>query len=104
MPNYDSLKDKIAKMPGITARQMFGYQCYSTSGKFFVGFNNKNDRQVIVRLPKEEQQKAIKTNGIKPFSHGAKMGWAEIDTNHVTASVALKWIKKGHEFARTLVK
>jgi len=83
---------------------MFGYQCYSVSGKFFVGFSNKNDWQVIIRLPKEEQQTAIKTNGIEPFSHGAKIGWIEIDSTIVTTNSALKWVKKGHEYAKILAK
>jgi predicted DNA-binding protein (MmcQ/YjbR family) len=104
MANYNSLKGKAEDLPKITAKPMFGYQCYSASGKFFVGFSSKNDWQVIVRLPKEEQQIAIKTNGIKPFSHGAKMGWIEIDTSQVTTTNALKWVKKGHEYAKILAK
>jgi len=89
-------------MPNVTTRPMFGYQCYSISGKFFVGFSGKNDWQVIVRLPKEEQQTATKTNGIEPFSHGAKMGWIQIDMNQVTTTVALRWAKKGYECAKAL--
>lgn len=104
MSNYNSLKNKVAEIPKVTTKPMFGYQCYSIFGKFFVVFSNKNDWQVIVRLSKEEQQAAIKTNGIKPFSHGAKIGWIEIDTNHVPTSSALKWVKRGHEHAKILAK
>lgn len=104
MANYHLLKNKVAEIQNVTTRPMFGYQCYSVSGKFFVGFSNKNDWQIIIRLPKEEQQKAIKTNGIKPFSHGAKMGWIEIDTNQIITNSALKWVKKGHEYAKILAK
>ncbi|WP_179369267.1 hypothetical protein [Candidatus Nitrosotenuis sp. DW1] len=104
MANYYSLKNKAAELPKITTKPMFGYQCHSASGKFFVGFSNKNDWQVIVRLPKEEQKIAIKTNGIKSFSHGAKSGWIEIDTSQVTTTNALKWVKKGYEYAKILAK
>jgi len=104
MANYHSLKNKVAEIPKVTTKPMFGYQCFSTSGKFFVGFSNKNDWQIIVRLSKEEQQMAIKTNGIKPFPHGAKMGWIEINTEQVITNSALKWIKKGHEYAKSLAK
>ena len=83
---------------------MFGYQCYSTSGKFFVGFSSKNDWQVIVRLSREEQQTAVKTKGIKSFSHGAKMGWIEIDMTQVPTNSALKWVRKGHSHAKILAK
>lgn len=104
MSNYNSLKNKVSRMPNITTRPMFGYQCYSTLGKFFVGFSNKNDWQVIVRLPKEEQQKASKTEGIEPFSHGVKIGWAEVDMKRVTINIALKLVERGHNYAKTLAK
>ncbi len=104
MPNFHSLKNKVAEIPKVTTKPMFGYQCYSISGKFFVGFSNKNDWQVIIRLPKEEQQIAIKTNGIKPFSHGAKMGWIEVDATLVTNNSTLKWVKKGYKYAKSLAK
>jgi hypothetical protein len=74
MSNYNSLKNKVTQIPKVTTRSMFGYQCYSISGKVFVGFNNKNDWQVIVRLPKDEQQIAIRTKGIKPFLMGERAG------------------------------
>lgn len=91
-------------MPDVTTRPMFGYQCYSISGKFFVGFSSKNDWQVIVRLPKEEQQKAIKTSGIEPFSHGAKMGWIQIDMKKIATSKALRWAERGFERAKILAQ
>lgn len=84
---------------------MFGYQCYSVSKKFFVGFSNKNDFQVIVRLPKEKQESAITHDAIKPFSHGAKMGWIEIDSAKISnSSVAMKWITLAYENALSLAK
>jgi predicted DNA-binding protein (MmcQ/YjbR family) len=94
---YDKLKEKVRQMPSVNAKPMFGYECFSINGKFFVGFNKKNDHQVIIRLSKDEQQKAVKVKGIKPFSHGAKAGWIEINTEHVSNATALKWIKKGYE-------
>ena len=100
--SYNPLKNKVAKMRAVTTRPMFGYHCYSISGKFFVGFSNKNDRQVIVRLPKEQQELAIKNKGIKPFSHGAKMGWIEIDSEQVGTSIAFKLITKGYNYAKSL--
>ena len=82
---------------------MFGYQCYSTSKKFFVGFSSKNDYQIIVRLPKEKQEDAITHKAIIPFSHGAKMGWIEIDSTKISSStVAMKWIALAYENALSL--
>ena len=104
LKNYNSIKTRVAEIPKITTKPMFGYQCFSVSGKFFVGFSNKNDWQVIVRLPKDELQMAIKTRGIAPFSHGAKMGWIEIDSKELSGSIAMKWIKKAHAHAINLSK
>ncbi|MBI5146396.1 MAG: hypothetical protein HZA84_04160 [Thaumarchaeota archaeon] len=100
---YESIKNKVEKFDGVTTKPMFGYGCYSISGKFFVGFNNKNDYQVIVRLPKKQQALAIKNKGIKPFSHGAKIGWIEMDSNQVTTNSAIKWITKGYDYAKSLL-
>lgn len=83
---------------------MFGYQCYSISGKFFVGFSNKNTQEVIVRLPKQLQESAIKNKGIKPFSHGARMGWIEMDVKKTPSVTAFKWITKGYDHAKELAK
>ena len=102
--NYNSLKVKVSQFEDVTTRPMFGYQCFSINKKFFVGFNNKNDYTIIVRLSKEQQELAVKNNTIKPFSHGAKMGWIEIDVKMTTTASALKWITKGYEHAKELSK
>jgi len=78
---------------------MFGYECFSANGKFFVGFNKKNNYEVIVRLQNDGQQKAVKKKGIKPFSHGAKTGWIEINMKSVEIDDAFNWVKKGYEYA-----
>lgn len=83
---------------------MFGFQCFSINKKFFVGFSNKNNNQIIVRLPKDLQEVAIKSKDIHPFSHGAKMGWIEIDAKLTTADSAMRWISKGYEHAKDLAK
>ena len=100
----DELKDEIKQMPLVSERPMFGYECFSASGKFFVGFSKKNRHKIIVRLPKDEQQKALKDKEIKPFSHGAKAGWIEIDLRHVGSATISKCVKKGYDHALQLAK
>lgn len=102
--NYNSLKIKVSKFENVTTRPMFGYQYFSINRRFFVGFSNKNDYQIIVRLSKEQQELAVKNNAIIPFSHGAKVGWIEIDVKKTTTASALKWITKGYENAKELSK
>lgn len=104
MKSYNPIKSKVEKMNEVTTRPMFGYQCFSIHKKFFVGFSNKNDYQLIVRLPKVQQEMAIKTKAIQPFSHGAKMGWIEIDAKEITINGAMKWILIGYENALELSK
>ena len=94
----------MSKFENITTRPIFGYQCFSINKKFFVGFSNKNDYQIIVRLSKEQQELAVKNNAIIPFSHGAKMGWIEMDVKKITIASALKWITKGYAHAKELSK
>lgn len=102
--SYETFKSKITQLPHVSRRPMFGYECFSANGKFFVGFSKKNMYEVIIRLPKEEQQTAVKSEGIKPFSHGAKAGWIEINTKLVATDGTFKWIKKGYEYALSLSK
>lgn len=89
-------------MECVTARPMFGYLCFSINKKFFVGFSNKDSRQVIVRLPKDQQEIAVRSKAIEPFHHGARMGWIEIDSGLTTTAGAMKWILKGYENAKRL--
>jgi len=104
MKDYKSIKTKVEKLTKVTTRPMFGYQCFSINKKFFVGFSNKNNYQVIVRLPKDQQELAVKTKAIKPFSHGAKMGWIEINAKLTSTVYAMKWITKGYNHAKKLAK
>lgn len=102
--NYEPIKDNVKDMDGVTTRPMFGYQCFLVSGKFFVGFYNKSDFQIIIRLPKDQQESAIKDSAIKPFSHGAKMGWVELDSRHVAPDTVMKYISKGYAYAKQLAE
>ena len=104
MNSYAPIKKKVESIENVTARLMFGYLCFSTGRKFFVGFSSKNDQQVIVRLSKDQQEIAIKSKAIKPFHHGAKMGWVEIDSKLTTTAGAMKWILRGYENAKKLAK
>lgn len=102
--SYDPIKKKVESMEQVTTRPMFGYQCFLIKMKFFVGFSSKNDQQIIVRLPKDQQEIAIKSKANKPFSHGAKMGWIEIDPKLTTTAGAMKWILIGYDNAAKLAK
>ena len=104
LKNYLPIKKNVETLQNITTRPMFGYRCFSIEKKFFVGFSNKNDYQVIVRLSKDQQKDAIKSKSIKPFSHGAKMGWIEIDAKETTTNNAMKWILQGYENAKKMIK
>ncbi len=83
---------------------MFGYECFSVDGKFFVGLSKKKNNEVIIRLPKDDQQNAVKNKDIKPFSGGGRAGWIEINTKLVTIDTAFRWVKKGYANALILSK
>ena len=102
--SYETLKGRTRQLSRVSTRSMFGYECFSANNKFFVGFSRKNNYEVIVRLPKDEQQKAVKNKGIRPFSHGAKVGWIEINMKTVATDGAFKWIKKAYAYALSLSK
>ena len=105
MNSYDPIKKKVESMGQVTTRPMFGYQCFSIKKKFFVGFSNKNNRQIIVRLSKDQQEVAVKSEAIKPFSRGVKAGWIEIDSKKLTTTAgAMKWILMGYDNADKLAK
>lgn len=97
------LRDRIEQLPDVTTRPMFGYQCYSVGGKFFTGFGKKNN--LIIRLSKEHQLEALKDKSLnlKPFSHGAKMGWVVMNGSRLSnVDEVFELIRKGYEHARKL--
>ncbi|MEM2759308.1 MAG: TfoX/Sxy family protein [Nitrososphaerales archaeon] len=100
---YKIIKNAIEQFPHVTTRPMFGYECFSVNGRFFAGFDKKNKEKMIVRL-KAVEQRALTNEGIKPFSHGAKAGWIEINTKSVKDGNVLKWIKEGYAHAIQLSK
>ena len=103
-PDYLPIRAAVERMDGVASRQMFGYRCFLVAGKFFAGFYNKNDFCVIIRLAGDQQEAAIKEGAIKPFSHGAKKGWVELDCREVTDDIAMKWISKGYDHAKRLAQ
>ena len=100
--SYGPIAAKVREMDGAEARPMFGYRCFLVSGKFFVGFDNKSDFRVIVRLPKYQQKLAVRHEAIKPFSRGAKAGWIELDSRRMPSDAAMKWISEGYDHAKRL--
>lgn len=95
--SFQSLKEKVAKFPSTKLKPMFGYDCFTVNGKFFVGFYRKNNYQVIARLSQEDQEQAIKKSGIKPAPQGARKGWIEINMKHVDVKEALKLVRKSYD-------
>jgi len=99
---------RVEILPDVTTRPMFGYQCYSVNGKFFAGFGGKDKSNVIIiRLSKDLQLKALpkeKRLKIKPFKHGAKMGWVELDISNIKIDEAFYWVNRGYEHARNISK
>ena len=90
----------VETLADTTTRPMFGYQCYSVGGKFFAGFGKKNN--LIIRLPKDQQSGALRDKRfkIRPFSHGARMGWVELDARSLSnVKAVFEWIEKGYEHA-----
>lgn len=101
---YDLIKKRVGSMKYVTSRPMFGYLCFSINKKVFAGFSYKNNQQIIVRLSKDQQEIAIQSKAIKPFRHGARTGWIEIDLELTTAAAAAEWILKGYENSKKLAK
>jgi hypothetical protein len=93
------LKKKIEILPKVSTRMMFGYQCYSVNGKFFVGFGRKEVKSnvMIIRLSKELQLKALfeeERLKIQPFRRGEKMGWIELDISNIRIHEAFNGRRK----------
>lgn len=100
------LRQRVAGLPGVSMKKMFGYDCYCINRKFFAGFSIGNNSKVIIKLPKNEQQRALENTKIKPFSHGAKSGWIEVelasssgsDTHSSIVEDAYTWVEKSYNY------
>ncbi len=93
----------MESLPNISKKQMFGYNCYCVEGKFFVGFSKKNKNKVIIKLSQEEQKLSLKERYMKPFSHGARSGRVELDTNKLALTEDFhRWVKSAYDYVLKL--
>lgn len=113
MSGAELLRKKVAAMPGVTSRPMFGYDCYMVEGRFFAGFARKSPgRQatmtmMIVRLARQDhryqQQSASHDDrDIRPFPRGARKGWIQVDVEAAGVERAYRLAEEGYEHARSL--
>jgi predicted DNA-binding protein (MmcQ/YjbR family) len=98
------LQKGIEQLRDVATRSMFGYQCYSVKGKFFVGFSKRDKNKIIIKLPSAVQKRALLSvePKMKPFIHGAKMGWVEVVSTGIAVDKTFNWIRKGYAHAKTL--
>jgi predicted DNA-binding protein (MmcQ/YjbR family) len=99
-----NLQERTEQLQNVVTRSMFGYQCYSVRGKFFVGFSKKDKDKIIIRLSSVLQKRALLSvePKMKPFIHGARMGWVEVVSTGTAVDKTFNWIRKGYAHAKKL--
>jgi len=97
----DRIRDRLADLPGVTDKRMFGGIAFLTNGNMTVGVSGAD---LMVRVGKENSAKALEQPGARPFDlTGRPMaGWILVDGAFLDDEALTGWIDRAREFVATL--
>ena len=98
------VREQLKGQRGLVEKKMFGGVAFLIHGNMSVGIHKD---ELIVRLPPEETEQALKTPGARIFDiTGRPMkGWLLVGGAGVKGAASLKkWVQRGVTFASSLPK
>jgi hypothetical protein len=98
----DSVRQELARLPGLVEKKMFGGVAFLINGNMSVGVHKD---ELIVRLPPEETNEGLKEPGARIFDiTGRPMkGWLLIGGTGLRKSLR-SWVQRGVAYASSLPK
>ena len=76
----DLLRDRLADMPNLSTRRMFGGICVMSRGHMVAGVSANGD--LMVRVGKPNMESALKLDGVEPMTMGARTMGGFVDVDH----------------------
>ena len=96
------IKEAVSGWKGVSSKKMFGGVCHLLNGNMLGGVY-KN--YMILRLGKEEAERALKQNHVKEFDITGKAmkGWVMVEKEGFSTDRELDdWLGKAEKFVKTL--
>jgi hypothetical protein len=96
------LNRALADWPGVRITPMFGRWGYFVGGQLFGCYPIRpKDHDLWVRLGRDDQARALASEGVRPHRRFAARGWIECEVADAdAASRALRWLRRGYELVR----
>ncbi|PWU24127.1 MAG: hypothetical protein C5B48_07410 [Candidatus Rokuibacteriota bacterium] len=100
------LNQVLGSWPRVRIAPMFGRFSYFVGPRLFACFPLRaKDTDLWIRLPAEEQRRALSTPGFVPHRRLASTGWVEL-TVAAPRDVgrAIRWLRRSYEATKALVE
>ena len=94
--------DRLAGVPGVTSKQMFGRFVFLVDGHLTVGVTGAD---LMVRVGRDDAEAALSRPGVRPSDMGGRRmaGWVVVDGSGLADDHALDgWIAQARAYVATL--
>ena len=97
----ERVRDRMAAMPGVTDKRMFGGLAFLTEGNLTVGVTGDD---LLVRVGRDAEEEALARPGARRFDiTGRPMaGWVVVDGAMLDDDALLDWLDRARAFVDTL--
>jgi TfoX/Sxy family transcriptional regulator of competence genes len=97
----ERVRDRLADLPGVVDKRMFGGITFMTDGNMTVGVIRDD---LIVRVGKDAQAEALTRPGAREFDFTGRpmSSWVVVDGAVLDDDVLADWIDRALAFVRTL--
>jgi TfoX/Sxy family transcriptional regulator of competence genes len=97
----ERVRDRLAAMPGVTDKRMFGGLAFLTEGNLTVGVTGDD---LLVRVGRDAEEEALARPGARRFDiTGRPMaGWVVVDGAMLDDDALLDWLDRARAFVDTL--